>query len=72
MRLAPQGWVVADLCALTKAPQVNGAYPSIFPYVRADGVSAVVFEDANLDVWELSLSPTAGWVAKDLTKDSGY
>jgi hypothetical protein len=71
IRLAAQGWVSADLTALAKGPQVNTAFGSVSPYVRADGVSAVVFEGADGDVWELSLSPSAGWVAKDLTKDSG-
>ena len=65
--LLGDGWHLGDLTAQAGAPPSG---PSVHPYVRSDGVNAVVYTDLNGHVIELFLTDT-GWQFEDLTALAG-
>jgi hypothetical protein len=59
------GWVRSDMTNYTGAPAVaSGAAAHV--YSRSDGISVILFRDANQDIWELSMTPTGAWYANNL------
>jgi hypothetical protein len=73
MFLQGGGWWNDDLTVLSGAPPI--LYPGMgpYPYVRSDGVSAVVFGGASADstIYEIRLD-SGRWVATNLTAAAGY
>ena len=70
LRLEWDGWHVADLTQLTGAPL---PYPPDLddrgnpaPYVRSDGINAVVYTGDDNHIYELRLERD-GWHAADLS-----
>lgn len=63
-------WVSNDLSAWGGSSWLGIAAGDPMPYVRTDGVNAVVFRDGANHARELSLH-SQGWTVRDLTSDTG-
>jgi hypothetical protein len=63
---SPGGWFQWDMTNILGAPTV-GSGGVAHGYSRSDGISVILFRDANQDIWELSMTPDGWWYANDLT-----
>jgi hypothetical protein len=57
-------WVSNDLTTIASAPVTAQGRP--FPYVRSDGLSAIVYKGSDNHIHELSNTGPAGWSDTDL------
>jgi hypothetical protein len=71
LALYPGGWDRTDLTTLAGAPLVLSDVDVPAPYVRSDGVSAVVYRGPDYEIFELELLAD-GWHVQNLLRPSGF
>jgi hypothetical protein len=70
LRLSSSGWFWADLSDLAHVPNTANTAGNPSPYVRSDGINAVVYRGVDKHIHELRLT-SSGWVWADLSAQNG-